>query len=364
MRIGSAHAIAAAIVLAVQSEGVRAQCAGDDASLATLPQAEVLALVRSRFEAREYACAQRAARLYAGAAAKQPGEEAIDRRFALRNLTLDLVADTAHPVAPRMDLLRNAIATLAENGKTGGAEGGEEAKYDVLMLAKAGLELRNRQRDTGAWLDTLILAVRVDKKLPSGQRTLRKAWYVSELVPQGNNETRQYLDRLLTLAEETKGDPDFVWLRSLIAQYVNFYGYGWISKDSAEQVLQRAGLLIQLADSLADVQQCYGCGQNWYWMPIMRAGVAYHRLGMAEPAAKNVERAMNLAKGIEDPNRRLGEYRFVLTELLAAQYDRKVVRELLREMQALADSLDTPIGKEMRESLPRTIKKWGLEAPG
>jgi len=363
MRTGNVYAIATAIFLGVLSGSVRAQCAGDDASLGKLPQRELLALVGIRFEAKDYACALRAAGLYVAAAAGQAGEEATDNRFALRNLALDAIANTAHPIEPRLDLLRSAVVSLAANGKTAGAQGEEEAKFDILMLAKAGQELRNRQQNTGAWLDTLILAVRVDRGVPAERRTLKEVWYVSELIPQGNQQTRRYLRHLLVLAEDTKGDQELAWLRSTLAQNVNFYGYAWIPGDPSDLVLERAGLLIQLADSLADVNQCYGCSPNWYWKPIMLAGLAYHRLGVTERAVKNVERAMRLAKGIENPDYRLGQYRFVLSELYGAKYDRKVIQELVREMQALAASLDTPIGKEMQESLPRIIKNWRLEDP-
>ncbi|MGH8622360.1 MAG: hypothetical protein ACRET3_09495, partial [Burkholderiales bacterium] len=56
-----------------------------------------------------------------------------------------------------------------------------------------------------------------------------------------------------------------------------------------------------------------------------------------------------------------GQYRFVLVELLSAKYNRDEILSFVSEMKALADSLDTPIAKEVRESLPRTMKTWGLD---
>ena len=80
----------------------------------------------------------------------------------------------------------------------------------------------------------------------------------------------------------------------------------------------------------------------------MKVGAAYKRLGMSQEAKVYVEQAIQTVRSQTDPNSRLGEYRFVLGELIVMPYDRQAILSFLDEMEELANALDSPIAKEVR----------------
>ena len=67
------------------------------------------------------------------------------------------------------------------------------------------------------------------------------------------------------------------------------------------------------------------------------------------------------ARGIENLNYRLSQYRFLLPELLQSSYRHPAVREVVADMRLLLSSLDTAIAKEMRETLDATLQRWNFE---
>jgi hypothetical protein len=311
--------------------------------------------VSERFANADFDCGIRAVELQSQIRSMQEGPDGVDARFALRNLALKLNQNIAYPSDKRIGLVRAAISEPAESRGAGIAE---DRKFSVLMLLKAG-EQYIAQRDSGAWLDLLPLAVGLDLRLPESARVI-KPWTVSTLVPD-TTQTYKHLRKLVELAEMTSGDKGMASFRSQLASTVRFHAYAWRQGDPPNEIAERAGQLLRLAEALKDVRECYGCVPEWHWRPVMKAGTAYYRIGMEPDGVKTIRRAMEMARTIEKPDYRLGEYRFVLTELLTAKYDREELLSFVSEMKALADSLDTPIAREVRESLPRTIKTWGLD---
>ena len=82
----------------------------------------------------------------------------------------------------------------------------------------------------------------------------------------------------------------------------------------------------------------------------MKVGAAYKRLGLSDEAKVYVEQAIQIVRSQTDRNSRLGEYRYVLGELIVMPYDRQAILSFLDEMEELANALDTPIAKEVRSA--------------
>jgi tetratricopeptide (TPR) repeat protein len=359
-RIGGQSLIAArcarwlVLILAIAPAAwAESACPDGDAELHSVSSPSAIGLIRKRVKSADYDCATRMMRARADALATAGGREGIVARFELRELALAVAEDKNVPAAARLELARQAAHTLDHAGNASE----DEIKADVRLLVSVAKRFRN-QKDLAPWLDALEEAIGLDQHLPDADRRLQ-AWEIST-DPFSEAGRRKDYARLARLAALTRGDRVLDGLRSKLAFTAYFNGQPWDAKAQREEVIAQCHDLLELVKQLDDVTQCYGCVKEWRWRPIMKVGVAYFRLGMTDEAKATIDRALAIVRGIEKPDYRLGQLRFTLTELLASHYDRNVVLAVAGEMKALAESSETPIAKEVRKSLPQTMKRWGF----
>jgi hypothetical protein len=325
-----------------------ASCATPDSEFSVLTAPTLPAFVRARLKAADYDCGIRAVQLKAEEYAAQTDPTGIDNRFVLRNLALDASNDIATPAEIKVALLRAASTTSLESYTRTVST---EVKYDTLLALKVGKNLSD-QKSVNAQLDALLLAVRIDR-MQTGSGRLTNSYEVINLLPY---QPGDHLRRLIEIAEFTRGDPAAQWLRSEIAHglYYNF---------SARQNLETVGAtikkcedIVRLVKALSDVQSDRRQLPNgWQWQPTLEAAYCYRNVARLEESARLVNESIQIARGIKDDDSRLGQLNFVITQLLGIQYDRAQVLKLANEMLATANSLDTPMAKQIRESIPRLI---------
>lgn len=307
-----------------------------------LPLGPSMLAIESQFAASAYECATRATQKLALSLLSLPNREGYDARFALREMAINISRNVAYPSEQRRELLHAAVISLA-GGETGMIK--EEIQADVRMLMVGGKALRS-QNDTVGWLDVLTLAIRLDRQLKDSDRRIAP----QETQPLLHDPYRPYnhFDRLATLAELTKGDKVLEKFRSELIRTIYFNVMNWREDPSREVALDRCKQLLRLVEALSDVTSCKHCPPDWRWWPIMKVGAAYKRLGMTEESKVYVEQAIQIVRSQTDLNSRLGGYRYVLSELIYMPYDRQVILSFLDEMEELANTLDTPIAKEVR----------------
>lgn len=330
-------------------------CEISDNSLSHLQPPAGVEFTTSQFAASEYTCAIHATQILAASLTSLPGTEGIDARFALREMAIDIGRNTAYPSEPRVALLRAAAISLTSGNA---AQIKEEIQADARMLFMGGKILRS-QKDTTGWLDMLTLAIRLDRQLADADRRIAP-W---ELGPLLADPYRMYkhFDRLAILAELTRGDKLMEEFRSRLVHTVYFYIMNWREDDTREVSLERCKQLLRLTGALDDVTTCYGCPPEWRWWPIMKVGAAYKRQDMTEEAKTYVEQAIQIVRSNPNPDYRLGGYRFVLSELVSMPYDRKEIFSFVDEMRALANSLNTPLAKEVLKWIPELLERSSLK---
>ena len=357
LRLVSCALVLAAGIGIFQMAAAQASCeSNSDDSLRMLSPDQLEAFVRKSFSASDYECGIHAVEIRATAVLGLSGAEGVDGRFALRNLALGINQDAAFPSDKRLLLLKAAAASAAEPE---GADSEENIKFDVVMFLKAADQIQE-QPDNDGNLEVLALGIKLDQRLPNDKRVI-KPWNVSVSFHHDPSKENKFLGQLLMLAQLTKGDEALAGIRGQLASYIHGSWIARSQEDTRAAILERAGQFLQLADALKDVK-CYGCGQNWQWRPVIKAGIAYYQLGMTEEGSKQVRRAIQMARDIENPNDRLGQYRFVLTELLTSKFDRQTTLSLAREMLQMTKFMDSPIASEERDTIPGIIKRWGLES--
>jgi len=342
-----------AALLAMSAARAQISCGNNDSALVNPSSSVAIKLIEERARAGDFSCAVAMTHARARALARVAGTDGVDARFELRELVLGIAEEKALPSAGRLQLAREAAGTFDDPERAPK----DEVQADVRFLVSVSKQFKN-QADLAAWLDTLELAIRLDQRLPESDRRLQ-SWEVSADPFSEAGRQKEYA-RLAKLAALTRGDKTLAGLRSQLAFTAYFNGHPWNERAKRDQVLTLCGDLLQLVDRLDDVTSCYGCVKEWRWKPIMNVGVAYHRLGMATEAKTTIERALAIVRGIENPDYRLGQLRFAFTELLTSRYDRATVLAVAGEMKVLYTSSDTPMAKEVRQSLPETMKRWGF----
>lgn len=298
--------------------------------------------IESQVAASAYECATRATQRLALSLVTLPDREGYDARFALREVAINISRNASYPSEQRRGLLQAAAISLAS---AEAAPIKEEIQADVRMLMVGGKALRS-QNDTVGWLEVLTLAIRLDRQLEDTDRRIAP----QEIQPLLHDPYRPYnhFDRLATLAELTKGAKVMQIFRTDLVRTIYFNVSNWRDDPSREVALGRCKQLLRLVEALSDMTSCKHCPPDWRWRPIMKVGAAYKRLGMSEEAKVYVEQAIQIVRDRTDPNSRLGEYRSVLSELVSMPYDRQAILSFLDEMEELANTLDTPIAKEVR----------------
>lgn len=330
------------------------ECGKTDQPKLAMAQESFEQYVEQLFQAGDDLCGMLAAELQARELSDKDGEIGSNARFALRNFTLRINQNEYYLAEMRLQFIKTVVFGLA--GPPGHATPSEN-KFNVLTLLKAGEEFR-LQQDTGSWLEALAFAIQLDLRMAEVDRTIRPGM-VHEITP--SSQTYKNLGQLVTLAELTQGVQSMASFRSQLAFITYYQGFAWTSTDSSAVIADRAKYLLQLAAALGDVHEGFGLVPAWHWKPVMQAGTAYYRIGVLKGGTDQIRRAIGMARAIENPDERLGQYRFVLDDLHTAKYDRSEILAFVDEMKALAESLDTPLAKEVRESLTRAIKNWGLD---
>lgn len=321
--------------------------------------------IKSRFAASDFTCANRATQLLAASFSTLPGRNGFDARFALRETALVLLENKSAPSSGRIELIKSAAYTLTRD--TPGIQK-VEVIADVHFLLAAVKQFQ-KQKDVPGWLDTLEIAVRLDRHLPDPDRTIQ-SWMIEDI---SDAAMSQDWKRLSKIAVATRGDDILMGFRSRLAGWIYSYSHVWKDGLSREQIIERCKDLLSLIELLNDTPSgydCktgklgdYGCSMDWVWWPTMRIGVAYHKLGMKEDAKKYIDEALKIIRESK-PEHRLGLLQYALADLARAQYDRPTLLAVVADMKVLANSQDTPIAKEIRANLSgQYYGSWGFLVP-
>lgn len=342
--------IICALILLICTVAYGDSCNINDSVLQKMQPSVAMAFIKERFKASDYACAIRATRMQSEQLANLNGQEGIDARFTLREMALELASTSSSDVA--LELLQSAASSLAGGaGATSWSQA--ERQADVKMIFSAG-KIFKSQKDISGWLNALIIAIRLDRQLPDDARRVPVWEIVGSLIPD-STQYYKYIDKMATLAEITRGDKAMEPLRSDLAHQIYFSMGVWKEKDSREEILARCKQMLRLTEAMSDAKTCSGCVPGWQWKPTMNVAIAYHKLGMTEEARMYIDQAINIARNIQNPDYRLTQYHYAMSYLLIIiPYDRKVMLSLLDEMKQLANSLNTPMAKDIRERvIPR-----------
>lgn len=340
-----------------------AACSVEDSEIREMPIPDCQEFVRQCFISADYGCGIHAVRLKAGAVDALSGVEGIDARFALRELALELTRNIAYPPEERIKLLQAATIT-GINGEA--ARKKEELQSDSSMLWR-GASLFRIHKDASSGLDTLVLAIRQDQRRSDADRSLGDYYnwgggYPPDL-PLGHNEAKNHLGQLVAIAKEVRNDNTLKSLKSKMVELAYFDSWIWEKEVDHKIILERAQQLLVLVEELNGTT-CHNCncGPDWNWRAINRAGLAFHLIGMTEEAEKNVDRAIQIAQSTKDPNSRLCKYNFLFYEILSADYtssyNPKTIGALIAEMETLANSMDTGLAKDVRQSLPERVGSY------
>ncbi len=342
------HILITAITLCIGAVAQGEDCDVSDSVLRDMRPPASAEFIKAHFSRSDYTCAIHATRIQAVSLSGLPGIEGINARFALREMALEFSRNASYPSEQRLALLQAAAISQA-----GGIASSMQAERqaDVTMIFAAGKQFKE-QGDISGWLEALTLAIQFDRQLPDDARRV-PSWELGTLIPD-STQTYKYISQLATIAELTRGDKVLERFRCSLARTVYHNGS---PRRVTSGTMERCKQLLRLTEALSDVKTWDGLIPEWYWKPIMRVGMAYHRLGMTEEAKKHIDHAIQIARSIQNPNYRLGQYRSVLSDLL--EYDRKVLISFAHEMLQLANSLDTPMAKEVRESIRRLLEKRG-----
>lgn len=353
--------------------GLSLHTSANDCGIAEPPQEQATTVLKHKYDAGAYECAVTFAKAYALQVSSIPGREGIDTRFALREAATALAAEQRHPTQWRRALVKAAAWTL--NSPKPAAAPKEEIHADVrMLLTAADTFLSEEFRRVGAlarqeeavtrdnlanWIDVLLVAIELDRHLPDADRALSVSDFKMDAL--GETGRLRLYAPLVQLAALTRGDKTLQGIRFQLARSAYFHSSAWQETAPKEVVLARCAQLLELTGLLADVTNCGGqCVANWQWMPIMKVGVAYYRLGMKDDAGRVIQNSLGIVRRIENPEHRLGQYQFAFTELLVIKYDKAVLGPLVKEMWQLANTLNTGMGKDVRQRLPETLKRWGL----
>jgi hypothetical protein len=332
-------------------------------ALGSMSSDQAATLIRQQLSATDYDCAVQTTLARAAVAGQGTGSEGVEGRFALRELALDLAQSAAYPADTRVRLL-NAAATTELKGTS--AQSNDEIKADVSMLS-AGMKVLRDQREYVAQFDTAVQAIHLDMRLPASERYLN-AWQL-DLANRPVRERR--MPQLIALMQTVRGDPQLKALRAVVGQSLCFLNYLYDPSDDAKTNAARAAGILALVETLTDVPVPQSCTPGWYWHPILTAGVTYFLVGDAVQARVQIERALQILHGIPDPNERLGQYRFALTDLTVihtdanhhvVHYDKEVVLALIAEMRLLTDSLDTQLAREQRAYIDLVLSRLQAES--
>jgi hypothetical protein len=325
-------------------------CDPGDHSISSMPVAQAVEAAQLRFEARDYACALRIASLQIESLSAAAGRHGIDARFAWRELALLLVDDESHPATYRLAMVKAAAATLARP-----ADGvpKTEIKADVRFLL-ASAEAFRQQKDITSSLVSLQLAIELDQHQPEQLRALH--WAELSNYPYSDASRLGQIGSLSRLADTLAGDTVLAGLRPQLVEAILSVNY---AETGTRVEVERCQELLDLLTTLWD-EECDRCGPNWHWRPTLTAGLCFHEAGRDKEAKANIETSLKFIDDISHENNRLGSLRLALLQLFNAKYqehDPALTLAVANEIAALATQLDTPLAKEIRESLPKLLKR-------
>ena len=304
--------------------------------------------IRTRLVEGDFTCALSVAGAWSSDIPTLDGETQQSARSALRVLALETGGNATYPAPIRLDFLK-----LATNSSTNDVD---ERRADARVMFLGARQFQT-QNDHAAFLTALTEALHRDRLLPDGGRAI-SGWELTSLVPETRG--REFLPQLLVLAETVQGDPGMSEVRSRLASVLTYNMSVWRQNDPTGEVARRAEDVLNLTRLLMDVPSCHGCGDSWYWRPIMQVGTAYLRIGRTADADREIARALKIVRDIADPNQRMYRLYFALIDLLSSSYDPKVIREIVLELHALSHSLATPNAAETRKRLPEIVKTWKI----
>lgn len=328
-----------------------AQDCGTAAPAAASDPAAAVAFVRDRFAAGDYTCAVQTMRAQSAAVASRPGREGFDARFALRETALAML-HTAAPAPMRADLVRAAV--ISASGHSFANEDAERLA-DLAMLATAG-EIFYERLEIEERMTLFALAIDLNRMLreQDGRSFLQGG--LSRLVPYPH-KVSEWPGALALLGESTRGEPAYAqirqqWIYDLYVVRVARDG------DDAAAIEQRGAQIVAALDAFPEPGRCSPCLREWHWRPVWRVAVAYDRAGLTDQALELMNRAAAIVATIEDPTKRLQEYAILFDEAIPAVVgNRPRLADLVRQVQPLANSSDTPIARMLSDLLPTYLER-------
>lgn len=312
--------------------------------------------VSQTISSKDYACTLVAIRheiAHAGELSKQRREDIL---FSARNSALHVIDNKGVPLETRMQILHSSLISLSTNVTSADLD---DVKYDAMTFFKAQ-HILDQQDDKKASLEAFALGLQLDKRLPKENRLIQ----YGALPPIRGRLGYLYLKPLLDISRATKGDETKKQLRQQLA--FTDYNYSFAiapgNDYDPKEVEKNANLIIEFTDSLNDIKAGFGFAQNWQWRPIIRAGIAYYRIGKTDMGKKYVLEGIRLARESSNQMQRFDYYINILTSLSVSRFDKSTTLSFAKETLSLCKQL--PANKTStacRRSLPveiRHIEAW------
>lgn len=331
------------------SAGSHAACGSGDAALADIATASLPAFVAERFAKEEYDCGIRAVTLKAGllGASQDPG--AFHERFILRKLALSSSAAAGTPVAQRLALVEAAAATTQPTSPSRAIP--DELKYDTMLVLRAAANFQ-RELETAAQLDALMLALQIDRLQPPSSR-LAGGYDGTRLIP---DRPARFLDRLTRIAELSQGDATASQLRGRIAYvlYMNFSAR--TSSEDFTATPASCAAIVRLVKVLGEIDPVRRqVPSGWQWRPNLEAAWCYRIAMLPAESRALVDEALRISRAVPEPDTRLSHQRYLLQDLIQMQHDRAELSKLASEMLATAKATDSAMAREVRERVTKII---------
>jgi hypothetical protein len=311
---------------------------------------QVAAYAERAFREQQYDCGTNAINTWELDQAPIDAPEVENGQFSLRNFGLTVSKHEQVPPALRMDLLR-AITRTSWTETKGGSQ--ERRKYDTLLLIKAGANFK-QQRDLGAQLDATLLALKIDKRQPKEDQFV-SSYELYSLASTGGIQENLY-DKYVSIAQITLGNESAIGLRSQMAWDIYYQLATPKPSFTRSDPESPCVSILHLRDALADVKPGYNLPVKWQWKPTMAAAACFYKIDRLEKASELIREAENTVRSIDQVEQKLGQYRFLVSDLIEIKYDKPAVQSLLNEMLLLAGSSDSEMARETLSSVPLIIK--------
>lgn len=352
--------LAAASIFWVANGQAQAQpsCGNNDRTLDQVDDTSLATFVAEKLSAGHYNCVADVLRVKSMARSSLPGLHGWDMRFALREFTLDTIANTVLPATERVKLLQAAAGASLGSAAT---RNKEDLQADARMMM---LSLPLLAPNCAAEYSALSLAARIDRQVPKADRDASIEGYEPKLCyvldpGSGGEKTYSGVEELLQLEELIRGDSQLAGWRYSVAFALEFPQGGGYSVDP-DLKLRQAHQILQLTDALGDIQMCpRGFCDEWRWWPLWSVAGVFYRLNAPEATATQ-ERVLRLVGNMPDQEGKLRALQSICVGMqyahyreLENHYTELEYQPLLDELTPLAQLLTSELALRLRNTLPQ-----------